>query len=333
MREIETSITALLSECPSFKSMKGYWSDRGTKIHEDMSEFGNVDEIASMIEKAINTKVSRIIDIEGYNLPKDSPYTVVSQLDHRKGKLAYALRTVVDGHAVVVSGVPDLLLELADGRLCVVDHKSGGKIHDYRQLSAYALMASRAFGSTFGAVLAYIHHDMEDKTGAPIVRTKYMNNSELEQAFDMIEALINRKLSLSLKFTPGCRYCSHKSVCPEVMLAGYSKPEGMEFNDKVAWYLDNRGRVSIASSVVDDMKDEILAAHDMGEPMPDFAKVKESKRTEYDIEKLQSSFPHVTWVGQKPLGVTEIRKLAKSLDINLEPYSIQSMHGRKIEEA
>jgi len=331
---IETSITALLSECPSFQSKPHFWSQRGTEKHSELSDSDGVIQAVDLIEKKLNKKVSRILDVEGQT-PPEHESIITSGLSHRKGKKAYSLtleHKSGDGpQSIVVTGVPDLVAELGDGRILIVDHKSGGKIHDFRQVSCYALMASIAWGKDSGAVVSYIHHDLKGDDGGPIVRVLELGRSELELIWNDLEELIGKKLSMSLRFTPLCRYCVNHDKCPEVMLSELPHPGDLEFEEKVLWYLNNKGRVSIQKDVVEQTKDEIVSMVDMGMALPDFATMKESKGLDVDVDALQRDYPDQVWTQEKPLGVVAIRKQAKKMDIDLSGYSTEKVTARKIE--
>jgi len=331
---IETSITALLSECPSFRSKPNFWAKRGTEKHSELSDSDGVIQAVDLIEKKLNKKVSRILDVEGQT-PPEHESIIVSGLSHRKGKKAYSLTLEHRGAdgliPIVVTGVPDLVAELDGGRILIVDHKSGGKIHDFRQVSCYALMACIAWGKSDGAVVSYIHHDLEGDEGDPIVRVLELKQEELELIWNDLEELINKKLSMSLRFTPLCRYCLNSDKCPEVMLSELPHPGDLEFEEKVLWYLNNKGRVSIQKDVVDQAKDEIVSMVDMGMDLPDFATMKESRGLDVDIDSLKRDYPNQVWTQEKPLGVVGIRKQAKQLGIDLSEYSTEKVTARKIE--
>ena len=328
---IETSITGLLSECPSFKSKPNYWADRGTEKHEELSSDDGIMKMLDIVEEKLKVKIKNILDIEGMTTPEHENI-IVSTLGHRQGKKAYSLTLQTkDGVDVTLSGVPDVVLELEDGRVMIVDHKSGGKIHSFKQVACYGLMAARAWEKTEGALLVYIHHDMLDGEMMPIVRSRNFTNQDLEEVFSDIEELIDKKLSLALKATSYCRYCINRDKCPEIMLENMTAPSDLSFNDKVLWYITNKGRASIQADTIKQIGDEIIISLDMGEQLPDFAKLKERKGSDIDTEALQKDYPDVRWVTHKPLGVTEIRKLAKQNDIDLSGYTTEKITARFVE--
>lgn len=333
VRGIETSITALLSECPSFKSLPNHWSARGTELHKEYAKDDGIMALLDLVEKKNpKLKVKNILDVEG-RTPPDHEAIVVSGLSHRQGQKAYSLTLTHEGHDILITGVPDIVLELEDGRLMIIDHKSGGKIHDMRQVNAYALMASIAWQNNKGAVMGYIHHDMEGDDGDPIVRLQYATDEEVSLIWNDIEMLVTTKMGMGLKVTSLCRYCANKDKCPQIMMESLPSPSEMGWEDKVSWYLANKGRASIQSDTIKQVAEEILSMIDMGQTLPDFATLKVSKGQDINMESLQKDYPLVTWVTSKPLGIAEIRKLAKANGVKLEDYATEKVTARKIELA
>lgn len=333
MRVIETSITGLLSECPSFKSLPNHWSARGTELHKEYAKDEGIMELIDIVEKkSPNIKVKKILDVEG-RTPPDSEAIVLSGLSHRQGQKAYSLTMEHEGQDILITGVPDIVLELEDGRIMIIDHKSGGKIHDMRQVNAYALMACIAWNRDKGSVMGYIHHDMESSDGGPICRLVHASQAEVELIWHDIQLLVATKMGLGLKSTSLCRHCANKDKCPQIMMDSLPSPSNMSWEEKVAWYLANKGRASIQSDTIKQVGDEILSMIDMGSNLPDFAVLKESKGQDIDMESLQKDFPSVKWVAPKPLGIAEIRKLAKANGVNLDNYAVEKVTARKIELA
>lgn len=333
MRGIETSITQLLSECPSFRSAPSYWAKRGTEKHKDLAKDEGVLATLEIVEKSLprGVKIAQILDIEGSMTPVCEG-TMISELEHRAGERAYFLRTFIGQDPLYISGVPDIVLELSDGRIAIVDHKTGGRIHDFRQVTAYALMASKVFNKTTGAIVMYIHHDMQSEDG-PIVRQRSIEHADLEAFWSVLDQLIKTKLGLSLRPTAMCRYCSNVSKCPSIMLLDTEAPQDMGFVEKVQWYIDRKAVTAIASDIVKKIGDDIVAMVDMGENLPDFAVMKQRVTKKYDVNSLIADYPGQVWAKLTPVGVSEIRKQAKSVGADLSKYEESESVAKWVEPA